>query len=181
MYFIRRLQYEVLMHPETFGPNLKQYIHKRLRDDVEGSVHDTVGVIVAVIKFADDQDVLRGIIEYETGHASYVVDYEAIIYRPFKNEVLDAKVTLVHEHGFNAVAGFSNFTIFVTRHNMPGFSYKHEEERWEDDEDRGSVSRGSLIRLRVVNVEFGSKSEVRCVGTINGDYLGVLADGDADF
>jgi DNA-directed RNA polymerase subunit E'/Rpb7 len=43
------------------------------------------------------------------------VDYEAIVYRPFKNEVLDAKVTLVHELGFNAVAGFTNLSIFISR------------------------------------------------------------------
>jgi hypothetical protein len=38
---------------------------KRLRDDVEGTVHDTVGIIVGVIKFGDDQDIMQGIIEYE--------------------------------------------------------------------------------------------------------------------
>jgi len=90
--FQKRLQHEVLMHPENFGRELQQKLRKRLCEDVEGTVPETTGIIVAVLRFYDEQDVKRGLIEYETGYASFIVNYEAIIYRPFKNQVLDAKV-----------------------------------------------------------------------------------------
>lgn len=88
----KRLQHEVMMHPENFGRELQQKLRKRLCEDVEGTVPETTGIIVAVLRFYDEQDVKRGLIEYETGYASFIVNYEAIIYRPFKNQVLDAKV-----------------------------------------------------------------------------------------
>jgi DNA-directed RNA polymerase subunit E'/Rpb7 len=81
-----------MMHPENFGRELQQKLRKRLCEDVEGTVPETTGIIVAVLRFYDEQDVKRGLIEYETGYASFIVNYEAIIYRPFKNQVLDAKV-----------------------------------------------------------------------------------------
>lgn len=33
----------------------------------------------------------------QTGCASFIVNYQAIIFRPFKNQVMDAKVTNTHE------------------------------------------------------------------------------------
>jgi DNA-directed RNA polymerase subunit E'/Rpb7 len=42
---------------------------------------------------------------------------------------------------------------------MPNFVYNHDEEKWED-ETQNKISRGGLVRFRVVNVVFGSKSEV---------------------
>lgn len=183
MYFISRLKYEVLMHPENFGPSLKQKIYKRLREDVEGTVHGTTGIIVGVLQFQDEQDVERGLIEYETGCASFIVCYEAMVFRPFKHQVMDAKVSLVHEHGVNANVGLPNFSIFISRHNMPDFQYRHEDEMWvsEDAEGEQAITKDCVLRFRVINVEFGSKTEVKCVGTIDGDYLGVLEDaGDGD-
>jgi len=44
---------------------------KRLCEEVEGSVSDTTGIIVAVMQFQDEQDVKRGIIEYEVGTVCY--------------------------------------------------------------------------------------------------------------
>ena len=75
MYFVKRLQHEVLMHPETFGRNLKERIRKTLEEEVEGSVAGTAGIIVAVLRLHDEADVERGLIEYETGKASFIITY----------------------------------------------------------------------------------------------------------
>eukprot|EP00614_Pseudopedinella_elastica_P009767 CAMPEP_0172609982 /NCGR_PEP_ID=MMETSP1068-20121228/29863_1 /TAXON_ID=35684 /ORGANISM="Pseudopedinella elastica, Strain CCMP716" /LENGTH=173 /DNA_ID=CAMNT_0013413601 /DNA_START=306 /DNA_END=827 /DNA_ORIENTATION=+ len=171
------------MHPENFGAELRQRIHKRLCEDVEGTVHGTTGIVVAVLRFYDEQDCERGLIEYETGHASFIVNYEAIVFRPFKSQVLDAKVTLTHEHGFNATVGLSNLSIFVSKHNMPReFAYRAEAEMWsmEDEDGAVEVAVDCVVRLRVVNVTFASKTEVTCIGTIDGDFLGVLEEAGSD-
>lgn len=80
------------MEPMSFGKNLKEQIRKRLRDDVEGTVHESLGVIIAVLEYSEDNDSEEGIIEYETGMASFVLSYSAIVFRPFKDQVLDGKV-----------------------------------------------------------------------------------------
>ena len=46
---------------------------------------------------AKDEDISPGIIEYDTGEVRFRAKYSAILFRPFKNEVLDTKVTNVHE------------------------------------------------------------------------------------
>jgi DNA-directed RNA polymerase II subunit RPB7 len=176
MYFIKRLQHEVLMHPETFGKTLKEKIHKRLCEDVEGTVHETTGIIVAVLRFHDEQDVERGLIEYETGHASFVINYEAIVFRPFKNQVMDARVSNVHEHGFIANAGLANFNIFVSKHKMPReFAYRADSEMWVAEEEDGAqvISRDCVVRFRVHNLIFPSKKEmVRWyIASINGIHF----------
>ena len=95
----------------------------------------------------------------KTGHASFIVNYEAIVFRPFKSQVLDAKVTLTHEHGFNATVGLHNFSIFVSKHNMPReFEYRAEAEMWTMEDEDGAVevrgcARGERARLRAIASE----------------------------
>jgi DNA-directed RNA polymerase II subunit RPB7 len=111
-----RLEHEVLMHPATFGRDLNSKIQTRLCEEVEGAVVGKKGIVVSAIKFMNENESERGIIEYETGYASFMVKYDALVFRPFKNEVMDAKVIVVAEHGIWANAGLPNFRIFISKH-----------------------------------------------------------------
>lgn len=53
-----------------------------------------------------------------TGSVHVTVKYRVMLLRPFRNEVLDAIVTMASdESGFFAAVG--PLQIFVSRHNMP--------------------------------------------------------------
>ena len=93
MYYVQRmLSHELQMEPQQLGKDLKAKLHQMLRDEVEGTTYESLGVIVAVISISQTADSQEGMIEYETGSASFILNFDAILYRPFRNEVIDAKV-----------------------------------------------------------------------------------------
>lgn len=44
-----------------------------------------------------DQDIKAGRIEYETGSVEVEVAFTVLLFRPFRNEIIDAQVTTVTE------------------------------------------------------------------------------------
>lgn len=74
------------------GPNIKELINTRLVQEVEGTCSGLVGYIIAVVQILD---VGRGVLV--NGFAEYNVQYKAIVFKPFKNQVVDGLVTIVNK------------------------------------------------------------------------------------
>jgi DNA-directed RNA polymerase II subunit RPB7 len=90
-----RLMHELPLHPKHFGPRLKTIIKKMLIENVEGNPLGNNGYVITVTQI-NDNDISQGIIE-DNGYVCFKIYYEAILFRPFKNEVLDAEVVRVEE------------------------------------------------------------------------------------
>ena len=58
-----------------------------------------------------------GIIQPGQGYVVYPVKYKAIVFRPFKGEVLDAVVTQVNKVGLFTEIG--PLSCFISRHSIP--------------------------------------------------------------
>ncbi|KFO72581.1 DNA-directed RNA polymerase II subunit RPB7, partial [Cuculus canorus] len=68
------LEHEILLHPRYFGPNLLTTVKQKLFTEVEGTCTGN-----------------------GRGFVLYPVKYKAIVFRPFKGEVVDAVVTQVNK------------------------------------------------------------------------------------
>jgi DNA-directed RNA polymerase II subunit RPB7 len=93
-----QLEHEILLHPRYFGPDLLNTVKQKLFSEVEGTCSGKYGFIVAITSI---ENVGTGMIQSGRGYASYPVKYKAIVFRPFKNEVVDAvvsQVTKVRRH-----------------------------------------------------------------------------------
>ena len=99
------------MHPSYFGPQTMDYINRKLYSDVEGTCTGRNGYIIAVLSISDagSGTIIPGI-----GTAEFVVKYTAIVYKPFKGEVVDGQVANVNKMGFFADVG--PLQIFVSSH-----------------------------------------------------------------
>src|SRR5271154_982977 len=84
------------LHPSFFGPNMRTYLKHKLLSDVEGTCSGQYGYIICVL---DHQkiDIGAGKIIPGVGLAEFDVKYQAIIFKPFKGEVVDATVTTVNK------------------------------------------------------------------------------------
>lgn len=89
----KELTRTVVIHPRFLGKKLRKTVTDTLKAEVVGSCIDGAHVI-AVLRIADD-NVSRGTIEPLTGSVRYDVTYRAIMFRPFKNEILDCVATQV--------------------------------------------------------------------------------------
>ena len=103
------------------------------------------------------------------------VKYDAVVFRPFKNEVLSAVVDAVNKYGFFARA--AGVSIFVSTHNMPEsfvFNPDASPPAFNNDADNVTIAKDYNVRLRILGVDFRATS-VYCIGTIDDDFLGVLS------
>lgn len=87
------------------------FINNKLYADVEGTCTGRYGYIIAVLSISDPGSgtVLPGV-----GTAEFVVKYTAIVYKPFKGEVVDGQVASVNKMGFFADVG--PLQVFVSSH-----------------------------------------------------------------
>ncbi len=89
----KELTKTVVIHPRFLGKQLRKTVTETLIAEVVGSCMDGAHVI-AVLRIADE-NISHGTIEPLTGSVRYDVTYRAIMFRPFRNEVLDCVVKSV--------------------------------------------------------------------------------------
>ena len=104
MFFLKWMTRDVRLEPRHFGPRLKATVKSKLMESVEGKCLGNQGFVVMVLTIQDDA-IGKGEIEMDTGCVKYTINFQAIVYRPFRNEVIDAVVRVVHDMGFFADAG----------------------------------------------------------------------------
>uniref|UniRef100_A0A7S3JRF2 DNA-directed RNA polymerase II subunit RPB7 n=2 Tax=Aureoumbra lagunensis TaxID=44058 RepID=A0A7S3JRF2_9STRA len=170
------LEYTMYLPPKFFGPKMKTHIKQELMKNLEGKSLGRMGYVICIIK-VDEHHVNTGIIDYQTGCVTVNARYSAILLRPFKNEVIDARVTVVNELGFYTEAG--PLTIFVSRHAMPPDlleGYDRDVEAWISDDKEVEIRQRCIVRLRLLGVMTDTK-QITAVGTIKDDYLGLISMG----
>jgi len=69
-----------------------QFLESKLYSDVEGTCSGQFGYIIAVVSMSD---IGNGIVMPGSGQAEFVARYRAIVFKPFKGEVVDGVVNNV--------------------------------------------------------------------------------------
>lgn len=88
----KTLHQTLSVHPSFFDPRLPAFVEDLLHSKVEGTCSGKLGYIIAVIGV---KDIGKGkVIE---GGAEFKVSYSAIVYRPFRGEVVDGVVASVNK------------------------------------------------------------------------------------
>jgi len=111
---------------KTDGLTSPRRTERRKRNvQVEGTCSGRYGYIIGVL---GKPGVGKGfVVEDHSGQAVFEVKYQAIVFRPFKGEVLDAIVYHVSKMGFFAQAG--PLELFVSTHLIPSeYSFSSIDE-----------------------------------------------------
>jgi DNA-directed RNA polymerase II subunit RPB7 len=122
---------------------------QRCIEELEGISLGRHGYIVSIIEIKD-QDIVIGKIDNDTGAVSVLVAYQALLLRPFKNEVMDAVVDTATSTGFFCSCG--PLQIFVSRHNMEREMH-YDNARgdcWVSEDQEVEIKQGSNVRLRIL-------------------------------
>lgn len=93
-FFQKELSHIISLHPAYLGPNMHKQIREKLYADVEGTCTGRYGYIITVVKVGD---ISKGKVLPGTGLAEFNVKYQAIVFKPYKGEVVDAVVTTVNK------------------------------------------------------------------------------------
>ncbi|XP_026192629.1 DNA-directed RNA polymerase II subunit RPB7 [Cyclospora cayetanensis] len=152
MFFVIERWESVALRPAQLGPQYLASVEALLRQQVEGKCLQSVGYVVCVIRVLQN---LPGRIQDSTGLVVVAAKYQAIVFKPFKEEV------------------------FVSRASLPA-SYTFQEDDAMPSFSDGSLAlrTGGEIRLKLLGVRFEA-SQIFAVATTNADYLGPLEPRDA--
>ncbi|KAJ3081796.1 DNA-directed RNA polymerase II subunit [Quaeritorhiza haematococci] len=96
MFFLKQLSHTIQLHPQYFGPQMRGFLVKRLYEEVEGTCSGRFGYVVSVVEVVD---IGKGVLQHSTGYAEFNIVYKAIVFKPFKNQVVDGVVTTVNKVG----------------------------------------------------------------------------------
>ena len=69
-----------------------QFLESKLYSDVEGTCSGKFGYIIAVVSILD---IGKGMVLSGSGQAEFITRYRAIVFKPFKGEVVDGVVVNV--------------------------------------------------------------------------------------
>ena len=171
VFFKKRLSRVVHVHPMFLGARLREHIKLRAQEDVQAAAMGTVsgmGFVVLVLKIEDDM-ISEGKIDHLTGLTRFDVSYDAIVFRPFRNEVLDAVTKVCTTQGVFAEAG--PLDIFVSRHYIPPeYEFRADDASWASTETGVVIRAGAEMRVKVLGAN--ATGAVAAIGTINEPHLG---------
>ncbi|KAK8181674.1 DNA-directed RNA polymerase II 19 kDa polypeptide [Phyllosticta capitalensis] len=171
MFFLHELERTITLHPSFLGPNVHEYIEERLKQDVEGIQIENYFIICVM----DSQDKSEGRVMPGTGYIEYNVHFKAIVWRPFKGEIMDGIVTAVHDSGFFVEIGPLNG--FVVSSMIPSnirYDGNATPPQWTNNADQ-VIEKGTHVRVKVkgLRTEMGN---MYAIATIKEDYLGPLTE-----
>lgn len=169
MFFLKDLSLNLTLHPLYFGPQMNQYLRDKLLSDVEGTCTGQFGYIVCVLDCMNI-DIGRGRIIPLLGKAEFEVKYRAVVWKPFKGEVVDGVVTTVNKMGFFADVG--PLLVFVLTHLIPSdfkFNPLANPPAYVSPDEQ--IEKGLRVRLKIVGTRT-DVNEIYAIGSIKEDFLG---------
>ncbi|KAG8933724.1 DNA-directed RNA polymerase II subunit [Tulasnella sp. 417] len=169
MFFVKELTHRILLHPSYFGPQMEKFLENKLYADVEGTCSGAYGYIIAVLSIVDigQGNVLSG-----TGQAEFITVYRAIVFKPFKGEVVDGIVGEVNKMGFFVEVGPLN--VFVSNHLIdPEMKFDPNSNPPSYASQDQIIERDTHVRLKIVGTRVDA-TEIFAIGTIKEDHLGVV-------
>ena len=84
MFFLHEMERPITLHPSCLGPHIHQLLHRQLLSDVEGTINGNFYIVTVLDKI----DISEGRVMPGTGWAEYKIAYKAIVWRPFRGEVV---------------------------------------------------------------------------------------------
>lgn len=171
MFYHLELHHELSLHPRYFGDQLVEAVKQKLFCDVEGTCTGKYGFVVAITSIDNIGD---GIIQSSTGFATYQLKYKAIIFRPFKNEVLDGVVEQVNKVGIFLKIG--PLSCFISRHSIPNdMQFDATSASYKTPDETLVIQNSTPLRFKVVGTRVDA-ADIFAIGTLMDDFLGPLND-----
>lgn len=172
MFYKKWMKRTVRLHPKSFGRKMSQVLHKTLEMEVRGVSLGKAGYCVCVLQVKPGDG--GGKIQEGTGFAIFQLHFEAVMFRPFKNEIMDVKVLNCVHLGFFGYAG--PIKVFVSRHQMPQDmqeGYNAMDEAWLSEDKEVEIKENCGVRLKIISCTLENQ-QWTCVGTIAEEYLGLV-------
>ena len=155
MYKKARLVDTVRVPPERLDEVSEDLILELLQDKLEGMCDEQLGWIVAV---TDVHETGEGKILYNEGGVFYEAEFDAVVFEPMMQEVIDGKVVETVSFGLFVNVGPVEALLHASQIGDDYFSFDEENERMHSRETSREVGIGDGVRARIVTVSIDERN-----------------------
>ena len=155
MYAIMKVEDTIRILPEKFGENLDKVVEEIVQQTFEGTMRRHHGVIVVAdnIKPIGDGKIIHG-----DGAMYQNVSFDALVFRPDLQEVLDGIVCEIVEFGAFCHIGPLDALIHMSQIMNDYVEVDSESEMIVGKEKKKTLKTGDAIRTRIVAVSMNDLS-----------------------
>lgn len=169
MFYHTDLYHDLSLHRTCLGDEFIEALKQKVTCDVEGTCIDDHGSVIAVTFLDSIVDANFHLLKED--YIIYKLKFKAIVFRPFKNEVLDGIVIQVNKLGLFLKVGI--MTCFISEKSIP-CTMQYNGRIYQSSKDKTHVIDVSTpLRFRILGTRVDS-SEIFAVGTLMNEYLGLL-------
>ncbi|OPY50439.1 MAG: DNA-directed RNA polymerase subunit E' [Methanosaeta sp. PtaU1.Bin060] len=154
MYKRMKLEGVAEIEPDHLGDPLEEAVDRSLREKYEAVVDKTLGIIVAVLG-ADK--IGEGHILAGDGSIYYEVTFDALVYRPEMQEIVEGEVVEIVKFGAFLSLGPFDGLLHVSQITNEYISYDEKNARLISKESAKSLGEGDKVRARVIAVSLNEK------------------------
>lgn len=149
MYKLVTIEQTVRIPPSLFGMKMKEAALSMLRDQLERTVDKDLGIIVSVgnASIKSSGKVLQG-----DGAAYLDVEFDALVFVPEVNEIVDGEVTEIVEFGAFVRIGPVDGLIHVSQIANDFFSFDKKTGHLVGRETKKNVKKGDKLRAKIATV-----------------------------
>ncbi|CAI2376182.1 unnamed protein product [Moneuplotes crassus] len=159
----------VRVAPHELHPDLGEVMFHKLRKMMIGTCTVDKGYCLDVISVGYIGD---GTILDTFGEIEFPVKYTALLFKPFRGDVLDGTVTKVTPS--NIIVTFGPQEIMITHSCMPaGCEYDPSTNVYKTPEMDLMIREEDEVRFRIIGVNFIC-AQLTCAGTMDEPYLGLI-------
>ena len=173
MYLKTRLVDTVRIDPEQLGMPVMDAVGMALREKLEGHIDKKLGALVAILDVANISD---GHILFGDGGVYYETAFDALMYKPVMQEVVEGVVVEIVEFGAFIGVGPLDGLIHVSQLTDDYVSYDGKSARLVFKESGRAITEGDKLRARIVAVSLNERDphESRIGLTMRQPALGKL-------
>lgn len=142
------------IEPSELGNPLEEAIDRALRDKYEAVVDKTLGMVVAVLG-ADE--IGEGHILAGDGSIYYNVTFDAIVFKPEMQEIIEGEVVEIVKFGAFLSMGPFDGLLHVSQITNEYISYDEKNARLASKESSKSLGEGDKVRARIIAVSLNEK------------------------
>ena len=155
--------------PENLGEDLEESVKGALRKNVEGSISEEAGVILAVDKV---NSIEGGEIEPEDAGVHYDAEYEAVVYEPNLQEVVKGEVVDITSFGAFIRIGPLDGLCHVSQIMDEYVNLDEENNMLVSEEGDKTLEIGDTVTARIIAVSLGNEDSNKINLTMRQPGLG---------
>ena len=154
MYKKMKLKGVARIAPDHLGDPLEAAVDRSLRDKYEAVVDKSLGTIVAVL---GSDNIGEGRILAGDGSIYYQVDFEALVFKPEMQEIVEGEVVEIVKFGAFLSIGPFDGLLHVSQITNEYISYDEKNARLVSKESNKSLGEGDRVRARIIAVSLNEK------------------------